>query len=433
MAEQITLINVRAVWARLPLAVLAAAALYGAWCGLRWCVGNTMAEWAQDLETAESATRLAPADPQSHLKAARIRRVTFEPGELPEALRRYERAAELAPNDYLIWMEMGRALGAAGDAEGGIRALRRAVELAPRYAQPRWHMGNALLRAGRTDEAFAELRLAAEADPALLAQVYNLAWQVYDQNMPRVIEAVGSSALARAQLTVVLVGRKRLDDALAVWSGLSAEEKQLHPGAGEALIRALYEQGHHRSALRALGEQGVAGLAPERMANGGFESDIGPPGKQLFQWQVANLPAGSSVAIDSRAAHGGQRSLRVSFGASSQIDFKSVSQLVVAEPSTRYRLTFFVRTEELKSAATLYAEVSDATGDGAVLGASPPVPAGTQDWQPVAVEFTTGPRTQSVLVRLSRAGCADGVCPIFGKIWYDDFDLQRAANRGPAR
>ena len=418
---------------RLPLVVLALAALYGAWCGLRWCVGATMAEWAQDLETAESATRLAPSDPQSHLKVARIHRVSFEPEELPEALRRYEQAAALAPNDYLIWTEMGRALGASGDTEGGIRALRRAVELAPHYSQPRWHLGNALLRAGRTDEAFAELRLAAEADKNLLGQVFNLAWQVYDQNMPRVIEAVSGSPSARAQLTVVLVGRRRLDDALTVWSSLSPEDRQANAQAGEILIRALYEQGQHRNALRTLGEQGVRGLAAEKIANGGFESDIGPPGKHLFQWQVANLPAGAQVAIDSRSAHGGQRSLRASFNAAAQIDFKSVSQLVVVEPATRYRLTFFFRTEELKSAATVHAEVLDATGDGALLGATPSVPAGTQDWQPATIEFTTGPRTQSVVVRLNRAGCADGVCPIYGKIWYDDFDLQRAAQRGPAR
>jgi hypothetical protein len=433
MSDQVTFINVRAVWMRLPLVVLAGVALYGAWCGMRWCVGNTMAEWAQDLETAESATRLAPSDPQSHLKVARLRRVSFEPEELPEALRRYEQAAALAPNDYLIWTEMGRARGAAGDTEGGVQALRRAVELAPNYSQPRWHLGNALLRAGRPDEAFAELRRAAEADPALLAQVYNLAWQFYDQNMQQVIDAIGNSPVARAQLTVVLVGRKRLDDALTVWTSLSVEDKRLNPGAGEALIRALYEQGQHQRALQALGEQGVQGLAPEKIANAGFESDIGPAGKQLFHWQVANIPAGASVAIDSRAARSGQRSLRLSFNAPSQIEFKNVSQLVVVEPSTRYRLTFSVRTEELKSAATLYTEVLDGAGESVTLGATSPVAVGTQDWQPATIEFTTGPRTQSVLVRLSRAGCADGVCPIFGKIWYDDFDLQRAVGRNGTR
>ena len=431
MADQVSYINVRAVWLRVPLAVLAVAALCGAWYGVRWCVGSTMAEWAQDLETAESATRLAPADPQSYLKVARLRRMSFEPEELPDALRNYEQAAALAPNDYLIWLEWGRALGAAGDTEGGVRALRRAAELAPSYAQPRWHLGNALLRAGRMDEAFAELRRAAEADPALLAQVFNLAWQVYDQNMQQVVGAIGSTPLARSQLTLVLVGRKQLDDALAVWSGLSAEEKRLYPGAGETLIRALYGQGQHQTALRALGEQGVEGLAAEKLANGGFESDIGPAGTQLFQWQVAGLPPGTGVAIDTRTAHAGQRSLRVSFNAPSQIDFNSVSQLIVVEPSTRYRLSFFERSEELKSAATLYTAVLDGAAGGVALGNSAPVASGTHDWQPATIEFTTGPRTQSVLVRLGRAGCADGVCPIFGKIWYDDFDLQRAA--GSAR
>lgn len=432
MADQLTYINVRALWTRLPLIVLAGAALYGAWYGLRWCVGNTMAEWAQDFETAESAARLAPSDPQSHLKVARLRRISFDPEELPVALSYYERAAALAPNDWLIWTEYGRSLGAAGDTEGGVRALRRATELAPHYAQPRWHLGNALLRAGRFDEAFAELRLAGEADPTLLAQVFNLAWQVYDQDMTRVIETIGSSPNARAQLTVVLVGRKRLDDAYSVWSTLTPEEKAVHAGAGEALIRALYEQGQHPRALRALGEQGVSGVAPEKIANGSFETDIAPPGTRFFEWQVVGVPPGAAVAIDSRAAHGGQRALRVSFAASSQIDFKSVSQLIVVQPSTRYRLTFFVRSEELKSAATLYTEVLDGSGT-TVLGASPLLPTGTHEWRPVTIEFTTGPQTQSVLVRLSRAGCADGVCPIFGKIWYDDFDLQRATGSGRER
>ncbi|HZB46047.1 MAG TPA: hypothetical protein VE360_12415, partial [Pyrinomonadaceae bacterium] len=149
MPDQISFINVRPVLLRVPLIVVAGAALFAAWCGVRWLVGNTMAESARDFETGESAVRLAPDDPYARLQLARLRRVSLLPEELPEALRQYERAAALAPNDYLIWTELGRARASAGDAEGGIRALRRATELAPSYAQPRWHLGNVLLRAGR--------------------------------------------------------------------------------------------------------------------------------------------------------------------------------------------------------------------------------------------------------------------------------------------
>src|SRR5437868_3996916 len=138
--EQIALISVRPVWARVPLALLALAALASSWYGVRWGIGDTMAETAPlsyvndptaSFESAEAAARLAPRDPLVHLTLARLHRVTFDPQETPLALREYDEAAALAPNDYLIWTEVGRARADAGDLEGGVAALSRAVELAP--------------------------------------------------------------------------------------------------------------------------------------------------------------------------------------------------------------------------------------------------------------------------------------------------------------
>src|SRR5947209_7053935 len=276
MAEQIALINVRPMWARLPLVLLAAAALVAAWYGVRWGIGDTMADtapfsYADDptgaFESAEAAERLAPQDPLAHLTLARLHQISFDPQETPLALSEYEQAAALAPNDYLIWTEMGRARAALGDTEGGIAALKRAVELAPAYAEQRWHLGNALLRAGRDDEAFAELRRAADTDPEKYRpQVFNLAWQLYGPDMARVIDAVGKTPAARAQLVVVLAGRSRLEDALKVWSGLSDEEKRGQTWAGDRLARALYGQGQYRRALQVLAESGATqSPAPEKI------------------------------------------------------------------------------------------------------------------------------------------------------------------------
>jgi tetratricopeptide (TPR) repeat protein len=438
MAEQIALINVRPVWLRAPLLLVAAAALAASWYALRWGIGDTMAEYApvsyatdpaSAFETAESAARLAPDDPYSHLTLARLYRVSFDPDDLPRSLAEYERAAQFAPNDYLIWTELGRARASSGDAEGGVEALRRAVALAPNYAEPRWHLGNALLRAGRIDDAFAELRRAADADPSRYRpQVFNLAWQLYDQNMPRVLEAVGRTPDARAQLVGVLIGRGRFDDAVAVWSSLSPQEQRKQGGAGDGLARALYEHGQLRRALQVLGEAGEsADAVPEKISNGGFESDVSPPGRQLFEWQVT--PSSVQTVLDGRVAHGGRRSLRLLFSAASQIDFRNVWQTVAVEPSARYRLTYFVRTDSLKSRATLQIFVADAANESSVLGQSPPAPAETNDWQQASVEFTTGAKTEGVVVRVVRAECPDQSCPIYGKIWYDDFDLERVGGR----
>jgi hypothetical protein len=442
MPEQIAFINVRPVWARVPLLLLAAGSLFVSWQGLRWGIGDTMADYALDaydkdptaaFETAEAAARLAPRDPLSHLTLARLHRVTFDPAEFDAALREYEQAAALAPNDYLVWVEFGRARVSAGDLEGGIAALRRAVALAPRYAEPRWHLGNALLRAGRYDEAFDELRLVADSDPdRYRPQVFNLAWQIYGPDMARVMDAVGRTPEARAQLVGVLTGRGRLDDALNVWSSLSAEQKRAQSATGAALARELYNHAQYRRALQVYAEEGAQGVAPERISNGGFESDIGQPDAQPFGWQVTQ-PGGAQVALDARVAHAGRRSLRVLFNSSGQLDFNNVSQLVAVEPATRYRLSFFVKTEDVRTAATLYAAASDAAATDPPLGRSAPAPAGTNDWQQVSFEFTTGPKTEAVLVRLVRSGCPQESCPIFGKIWYDDFDLQRSGGRAGSR
>jgi tetratricopeptide (TPR) repeat protein len=443
MSEQIALINVRPVWARVPLALLAVAALAASWYGVRWGVGNTMAEtapatYANDpaaaFEAAESAARLAPRDPLTHLMLARLNQISFEPQSVPRALQEYGLAASLAPNDYLIWTEVGRARGALGDSVGGAAALRRAVALAPNYAQPHWHLGNILLRAGDFDGAFAELRRAADADPSLRPQVFNLAWQLYGPDMTRVIDTVGKTTAARAQLIGVLAGRGRFDDALAVWSSLGDEGRLAQAEAGVGLARALYGRGQYRRALQVFKESGgsPSDLGAERISNGSFESDIGQAGRQLFQWDVTQT-AGSQVAVDARASHSGRRSLRVVFNASGQVEFRNVSQTVVVDPSTRYRLTFFLKTEELKSTATLVAMVADAVAPDAALASSSPAASGTSNWQQASFEFTTGPKTEAVLVRLVRAGCAEGACPIYGKIWYDDFNLERAGGRTNAR
>lgn len=442
MAEQVVLINVRPVWARVPLLLLAAVALYAAWHGVRWGLGNTMAEtapasYATDptaaFESAEAAVRLAPRDPSTHLMLARLSRFSFDPKEVPRALEEYEQAAALAPNDYLIWTEVGRARASLGDPEGGVAALRRAAELAPSYAEPRWHLGNALLRAGRYDEAFEELRRAADADPERLRpQVFNLAWNVYGPDMSRVIDAVGRTPAARAQLVGVMAGRGRLDDALAVWAGLGETGRREQPAAGDALSRALYAKGLYARALQVMAEFGAEDIGVGRVSNGGFESDIGRAGTQLFRWDVTP-PAGAQAALDARTAHGGRRSLRIVFSASGQVDFRNVSQVVGVEPGARYRLTYFFKTEDLRSAATLVAAVSDVAAPEQPLVASAPAPQGTQDWQQVSLEFAAGPRTEAVLVRLVRAGCPEGACPIYGKIWYDDFNLERAGGRAGGR
>src|SRR3712207_9442565 len=93
MSDQVALINLRPVWARLPLVVLAVAALAASWYGMRWMIGDTMAEAAPlsfqndrlaAFETAEHAARLAPNEPLAYLMLASLHSYSFDPELHPQ-------------------------------------------------------------------------------------------------------------------------------------------------------------------------------------------------------------------------------------------------------------------------------------------------------------------------------------------------------------
>lgn len=435
MSEQITNIDVRAWWRRGLLLVPLLVALVCLWYVVRWCVGDTMGEWLADATTARAATRFAPADPQAHYTLARLAERSFEPEQLAVAVSEYEQAAALSPNDYRLWLQLGRVRGLTGDDAGSERALRRAVEFAPNYPEPHWFLGNLLLRAGRTDEAFVELRRAGDADAGKYRpQMFDLAWHVFQADVPAVLAVVGDSAETRAGLVTYLLKQQRFDDAQRLWAALTPAQRQEQRATGEQLVQTLINAKRYRAMLgvqrdllagQGQSEQSARERVPDvaRLLNGGFEAAVGPPGKSWYDWQVTPV-AQAQINLDERVRHSDARSLRLVFNATGALDFHHVTQLVVVAPQQRYTLSYFVRTEDLKSASTLLTQIVDAGEPTRVLAASAPLANGTSDWQQVSLEFNTGAQTDAINVRLVRAACAEAVCPLFGKVWYDDFNLQ---------
>ena len=430
--DQLKLIDVRGPVLRALLVVPVVLALLFSWYAARWYMGNFVAEFAPrmeegQLEAAQAAMRLAPDDPWTHGAVASIKKNSLLPEELADAVHHYEEAVRLSPNDYRFWLELGRAREQAGDRAGGEKALRRAVELAPSYAYPRWYLGNLLLRAGQGEEAFRELRRAAEADSALRPQLFNVAWTLYGQNIDEIKKAVGDSAAARSEFAVYLMGRQRADDALGLWASLRPEERRAQRTAGAGLLKTLLEQKRYRAALSVFSDINPesSSTKAEQFLNGGFEDDIDASGANVFNWQIKADPQ-AQIAIDSSTRRGGARSLRVLFRAATTLAFQNVAQLVVVEPAAEYRFECYVRAEDLKSGGTPRIEIVDARDNSTVLATSAPAAPGTYDWQSVTLNFKTPPQTEAVLVRVGRASCGSiSVCPIFGMIWYDDFNLQR--------
>ena len=437
--DQLKLIDTRTPLVRVALALPVLLALVCSWYAGRWYFGNTIAEFTPGVElgamdSARTAMSLAPNDPLSHWSAGQVELREFTPEHLAQAVKYFEEAASLSPNDYRLWMDLGRARERAGDAAGSEKAFRRAVELAPNYSSPRWYLGNQLLRQGRSDEAFVELRRAGETDERLRPQIFNLAWRVYGEDVGQVERAVGDSAASRTDLAVYLIGQGRVDEALRIWSSLSPAEKKEQRATGDALIKALVAAKRYRAVLAAsrdLAPQDANLPQAEHFFNAGFETDAAPVVANVFGWQV-DPQSEAQIAIDPHTSHQGARSLRVIFNAPTKLDFHNIAQLVVVEPSTAYHFECYVIARNLRTAGAPTVEIIDAADEKTVLGTSQPLAIDNTEWQRITIDFKTGDKTEAVTVRTDRASCGPkmAVCPIMGMVWYDDFNLQRSGGTG---
>ena len=293
MPDQLKHINVRGPFGHAFLLLPFLLALTGAWFSVRWYVGDTIAEYmdteVRGVETARIATRLAPSDPLAHWRLGEVAQNTLAPDQLNQSIQEFELAVRLSPNDYRLWLALGRALEQSGDTQQGENAMRRAIEIAPAYSFPRWYLGNLLLRSGHDADAFAELRRASDADPQLRPQVFNLALQVYGKNIEALKTAIGPAPETRAQFARYLFDSKRIDDGLQVWNGLNAMEKKANRATGESIIKSLIEAKRFRLALEVWNDlalrDGLRG-AVGQLLNGGFEQEMGPASASVFSWQA---------------------------------------------------------------------------------------------------------------------------------------------------
>ncbi|MBA3255503.1 MAG: tetratricopeptide repeat protein [Pyrinomonadaceae bacterium] len=431
MAEQVVHLDATKPLVRVAMILALGLALLGSWFVVRWYVANTLAEYQSadenGLEMVRRAVSWAPSDPLTHWRLGAIAQRQLLPDQLHQVVNEYEKAASLSPNDYRFWMALGTALEQWGEVERGEKALRRATELSPSYAYPRWYLGNLLLRSGRYDQAFAELRRAADADPDLRSQLLNLAWAIYNKNLDSFVEAVGNSADARAESAAYLVGRQKFEDGTLLWQRLADSEKRRNRANGEAIVGVLVAARRFHQAVEIANDLVPAAAyraGVEKFVDGGFEDDLMPQTSAVFGWQVKSVRQ-AQVGIDPNRGHSSTRSLRIVFQVPSRLDSVSVSQLVPVRPQTDYDFECYVKSGDLQSASTPRIEIADAT-DGRVVTGSESAPTGSADWQRIAFSFKTGPKTEAVTVRIIRTSCGeDPVCPIFGTVWYDDFNFKR--------
>ncbi|MGD9564038.1 MAG: tetratricopeptide repeat protein [Pyrinomonadaceae bacterium] len=429
MANVIYTINAKSAAGRFVILGAIAAALVFAWFGVRWQVANMLGELTPPsqedaLRVAEAAVSLSPRDPLPRWLLASALREDFSRENLEASLHGFEATVRRSPNDYRWWIELGRAYEQAERPEDAEKAFRRAIDLAPTYTFPQWQMGNFLLRQNRADEAFEFLTRTTEKSIVYREQVFALAWDYFDKDPARVEQLAADTPSVRVTLARFYAERGAASDALRVWNSIAEEERSRHPEILKAMTQELYTKRHFRETLELARQSGIDPDAQvEAISNAGFENFLGDPESTMFGWRINRSDSKLEILADSSFSIDGKRSLKLNFKSYARPELNNVTQLAAVQPRGRYRLTFMLRTENLRTGGLPLIEIVDAKHD-VPIARGQPFPLGSSDWQEMSIEFVVPEDSDGVTIRTVRQNCGE-LCPISGVIWYDAFKLQR--------
>jgi hypothetical protein len=161
------------------------------------------------------------------------------------------------------------------------------------------------------------------------------------------------------------------------------------------------------------------------ITDGSFEGEIlaDEPG---FGWQLDTLVEKIGAVLDTALPHDSAHSLRLDFSGNATTSKRIITQLVLVEPRTTYRLSFAARAEQLITGGPPTVVVTDASSpDGRTIAQSTPLSTGTVGWRDYTIEFTSREDTAAIVISVQRQNCTSDPCPIFGHAWFDSFSLQK--------
>lgn len=429
MTEQIKIIETKDLKGRLVLLALVIAALVFAWLSISWQLGNMLAALtpANDPNAkaiAGFAHTLSPRDPITNWFKANVGKDNFTLEGLNSSVADLEQTVRFAPEDYRYWLELGRAYEQTENYEKAEKAFQRAVKIAPEYSNVHWHLGNYYLRRGQEAESFPALRKSAETSAVYREQVFSVVWDYFEKDKTKLEQLAGEKPDMRAGLAKFYAAKELPEDSLRIWNTLNEADKTRNQDIARLIAQALYDKRFYRSSIEFVRQLGIeTQVQAETVQNGGFELPIAADAKEAyFGWQITRKEK-IEVNTDPVRKKEGNKSLRVSFNGFTGIEVKNILQIVAVESNKKYRLSYWLKTDNLKSAGTPTLEILNAN-DEKIITTGAAIPSGTNDWSPVTIEFTVPPTAEAIALRFDRAYCGDA-CPIVGTFWVDDFKLEK--------
>jgi len=407
-------------------AIGGAACCLGIWQSARIGFARNLTERAvltNATAAADRAVRMLPNDAETHAALGIILQRTER---YAEACGELERAIQLRPDDYFLWMLLGVTRDLNGQQDAADQALKQSIVLAPTYAKPHWLLGNLLLRMRRTDEALNELRIAAISDQSLLPNVIDLVWGVSGHDAAETVRIIQPQTdTARMSLAIYFANQKQGPSAIQQFRAMqSLDGENVHK-----LMTVLMDARLFVEAYEVWTKIHAASAGTPSLINGGFEDDINLDQKG-FGWRIAENTPSVRLSADTSQYQEGKKSLRIDFRGNSNPAVPIVTQLILVSPRTNYRVSFQTSSKEFVSPGRPVLVVNDASDEKDTLLAQSAALSGASGWREFTLDFMTGDKTTAVRIGVVRQDC-DNPCGAYGTIWLDAFIIKTRQSDSP--
>lgn len=370
-----------------------------------------------DQPSLEKAVALAPQNATYHDLLCRS--MIFVSTEPERAVDECKKASLLNPYSSSIWLDLAQAYYSVGNSRLNNAAIHKALAVDPTTPDTAWSAANFFLIQGDTSEALKQFAIVLREEPSLAPPALNICWQsMHDIN--RIQSILPPNPEVYLTFVKLLLSTNEPDAAHQIWSALIQLKTAFDYHEGLFYIDSLlnahavaqasgaWKQLSFRSkALRAFSQ-------PDSLViDGSFTQEVLNSG---FDWRYSPKPK-ISVTLDRAEFHTGNRSLRLAYSGSGSD--AGIFQYIAVQPNTRYRLSAWVKSEDLETANGPALVVLNAYGDE-IYGSTEET-AGTTAWHRVKTELQTGAQTQLLLLAILRR---PGETRIQGEFWVDDIRLE---------
>ena len=370
-----------------------------------------------DRVSIEKSAILEPRNATYHDLLCRS--MIFVSQEPERAINECRKASELNPYSSSIWLDLAQAYLSTGNNRLNEDAIHKALLVDPTTPDTAWNAANFFLIQGDSSKALKQFAIVLREDPTLSTPVLNICWQSF-HDINRIQSILPPNPEVHLDFIKLLLSTGDLEPARQIWAALIQLKTPFDYHQALFYIDNLLKTRSVDSANDAwkqLSSKSKVLQAYSRPGNlvmdGSFSQEILDSG---FDWRYIPRPQ-IVVTLDSAEVHSGNRSLMLTYKQSGSD--AGIFQYIAVKPNTRYRLSAWVKSEDLETANGPSLTLSDSY-DNTIYGSTEET-IGTTPWHRVETMLQTGPETKLLILAVLRR---PGATRIQGKLWLDDIILE---------